>query len=89
MLRALSRRRDVGGRQIGPTMTASQMRSIAHTRSTLLRAAARIVERGGGKSLTTLGAAHETHLAVGSVYRYFGDRNALLAAAVAAQRCEM
>lgn len=67
-------------------MTASPVRSPAYTRTTLLAASAAIVEEGGGKSLTTLWAAHRAKVAVGSVYRYFGDRDALLEATVTLQR---
>lgn len=49
----------------------------------LLDAAARLIHRGGYEELTTAAVAHEAGASIGTVYRYFEDRVALLKALAA------
>ena len=51
------------------------------TRAALLAAVEEIVERQGADAVTTTSVAERTGVAVGSLYRYFRDREALLLAA--------
>lgn len=51
------------------------------TRAALLAAVERIVAAEGAEAVTTTRVAAETGLAVGTIYRYFEDREALLLAA--------
>jgi len=55
-------------------LTAVAARRVAQ----IVDAAAGIVDERGAERLTTAAIAHETGLAIGSVYRYFPDRVAIL-----------
>lgn len=57
-----------------------QQRAI-ETRASLLKAVQRIVAADGIDAVTTTRVAAETDVAVGTIYRYFVDRDDLLAAA--------
>ncbi|GAA2174818.1 hypothetical protein GCM10009846_22230 [Agrococcus versicolor] len=57
---------------------APQSAVAARRVAQIVDAAARLVEEGGAERLTTTAIAHETGLAIGSVYRYFPDRVAIL-----------
>jgi AcrR family transcriptional regulator len=57
--------------------TPQQARSQARINAALT-AAARLLEREGAESVTTTRVAHEASMAVGSVYRYFPDKAAIL-----------
>lgn len=65
-----------------PSRTAAprQKRALA-TRGALLEAVERIVAADGPGAVTTTRLAEETGVAVGTIYRYFADREALLLAA--------
>jgi len=65
-----------------PSRTAAprQKRALA-TRGALLDAVERIVAADGPGAVTTTRLAEETGVAVGTIYRYFADREALLLAA--------
>lgn len=51
------------------------------TRAALLRAVGEIVAESGAEAVTTTSVAERAAMSVGSLYRYFQDRNALLLAA--------
>lgn len=51
------------------------------TRAALLAAVERIVAAEGAEAVTTTAVARETGVAVGTIYRYFADREAMLLAA--------
>lgn len=63
-----------------PTVLPRQNRAM-RTRAALIVAVETIVADEGPEAVTTTRVATETGLAVGSVYRYFPDRDALLLAA--------
>ncbi len=62
------------------TVVPRQKRAQA-TRAALLSAVERIVETEGADAVTTTRVAGETGVAVGTIYRYFADRDALVLAA--------
>jgi len=57
-----------------------QARAV-ETRAALLRAVEEIVAESGAEAVTTTSVAERAAMSVGSLYRYFKDRNALLLAA--------
>src|SRR5690606_8775571 len=57
-----------------------QARAV-ETRAALLRAVEEIVVESGAEAVTTTSVAERATMSVGSLYRYFKDRNALLLAA--------
>lgn len=62
------------------TVEPQQQRAIA-TRAALLAAVEKIVANEGIAAVTTTRVASETDVAVGTIYRYFADREAMLLAA--------
>ncbi|HTV69515.1 MAG TPA: TetR/AcrR family transcriptional regulator [Rhizobiaceae bacterium] len=71
-----------------PTRQAPAARPVAprqaralRTRETLLDAVEKIVATEGGQAVTTTRIAGDTGVAVGTIYRYFADREALILAA--------
>jgi AcrR family transcriptional regulator len=62
------------------TVVPRQKRAL-QTRAALLSAVERIVATEGPDAVTTTRVAAETGVAVGTIYRYFEDRDALLLAA--------
>lgn len=62
------------------TIVPRQKRAL-QTRAALLAAVERIVAAAGPDAVTTTRIAAETGVAVGTIYRYFADRDALLLAA--------
>src|SRR5690606_18518976 len=54
-----------------------QARAV-ETRAALLRAVEEIVAESGAEAVTTTSVAERAAMSVGSLYRYFKDRNALL-----------
>ncbi|GAB5506026.1 MAG: hypothetical protein Rhirs2KO_11890 [Rhizobiaceae bacterium] len=61
--------------------TEPQQRRSRRTRAELLAAVERVVAAEGPDAVTTTRIATETGVAVGTIYRYFADREALLLAA--------
>ncbi len=66
--------------RVRQTATPRQKRGLAR-RAELLEAVERIVMTEGPDAVTTTRVAAETGVAVGTIYRYFADREALLLAA--------
>lgn len=71
-----------------PTRQTPRARPVAprqaralKTRETLLDAVEKIVVTEGGHAVTTTRVAADTSVAVGTIYRYFADRDALILAA--------
>lgn len=59
--------------------TPSQSRS-AGTVAAILEAAAQVLEKGGLAAFTTNAVAERAGVSIGTLYQYFGDKNALLLA---------
>ncbi|MCC5986557.1 MAG: TetR/AcrR family transcriptional regulator [Pararhodobacter sp.] len=73
---------------IHPRKTPRQSRSRA-TCEAILQAAARILERGGGESLTTNLVAELAGVSIGSLYQYYPTKEAILAELIRQMRHEM
>lgn len=73
---------------IQPRKTPRQQRSRA-TCDAILQATARILERGGGDTLTTNQVAEVAGVSIGSLYQYYPTKQAILAELIRQMRQEM
>ncbi|MGR3761854.1 TetR/AcrR family transcriptional regulator [Roseobacteraceae bacterium NS-SX3] len=71
-----------------PRKQASQARSRA-TQEAIVEAAARILEALGSAGLTTNAIAARAGVSIGSLYQYFPNKEAVLAAVLRAKRAEL
>ncbi|MCB4456070.1 TetR/AcrR family transcriptional regulator [Leisingera sp. McT4-56] len=71
-----------------PRKQARQARSRA-TQEAIVEAAARILETSGRKGLTTNAIADRAGVSIGSLYQYFPNKEAVLAAVLRSKRAEL
>ncbi len=64
-----------------PRITSPRQRRAVETRDALLQSVEQLVADEGWEAVTTTRVAELTNMAVGTIYRYFADREALLLSA--------